>query len=407
MSDKTYDIILQALGAALFDTEKPELNIDDIAQVIAEAKAQAVFTCIYPVLQNDLKKLLSPEKFTQIENEFISCVANNMRVSFEHNELNEVMQKNNIRYVILKGCSSSAYYKEEELRTMGDVDFLVKEEDVVKAIRVLEQNGFEKDQYEFTTNQSAYKRPPNSIWEIHKSVTGIPNNDVGKLIEKMFSDIFETSSLYEKDGLKYFVPSSFHHGLILLLHKASHMTAGGLGLRQLCDWAVFVSVFNDSEFCDIFENKLNDIGLWKFAQIMTLLCEKYLYEPKKLWAADCGVKDDELEDILNDILSGGNFGQKDKNRYREIKYITDRKEGKVGNKNLLSQFFESLNYKVYADYSFISKYKIFLPIGWVLEAFSYLLLIIKGERKTNKSMSVIKDASKRKKIYSKFNLFEV
>ncbi len=407
MLDKTYDIILQALGAALFDKKKPVINIDDVSRVINEAKLQAVFTCIYPVLKNEFKKLLSSEMYTQIENEFISCVANNVRVNFEHNELDEVMRKNNIRYVILKGCSSSAYYGEPELRMMGDVDFLVKENDVSKAIKVLEQNGFKRDQYEFTTNQSAYKRPPNSVWEIHKSVTGIPNNDVGKLIREMFSDIFETASLSNKDGLQYYVPSRFNHGLILLLHKASHMTTGGLGLRHLCDWAVFVSKFNDREFCEIFEKRLKDIGLWRFAQIMTLLCEKYLYAPKSVWAAGCGVKDYELEDIMNDILSGGNFGQKDKNRYREIKYITDRKEGKVGNNNLLLQLFKSLNYKVYADYKFIDKYKIFLPVGWVLEAFSYLLLIIKGERKTNKSISVIKDASERKKIYRKFNLFEV
>lgn len=407
MSDKVYDIILQALGAALFDTQKPKLNIDVVSQVIAEAKSQAVFTCIYPVLRNDFKRLLSPEIYKQIENEFLAYVANNMRVSFEHNQLNEIMQKNDIRYVVLKGCSSCAYYEKAELRTMGDVDFLVKEEDVLKTIEVLEQNGFERDRYEFTTNQSAYKRPPNSVWEIHKSVTGIPNNDVGKSIDRLFSDIFETASLYEKDGFRYYVPSAFHHGLILLLHKASHMTAGGLGLRQLCDWAVFVSKFDDCEFCAIFENTLKDIGLWKFAQIMTLLCQKYLYAPKRLWTVDCDIEDLEIENIMNDILSGGNFGQKDKNRYREIKYITDRKEGKVGNKSLVSQFFVSLNYKVYADYSFICKYKIFLPVGWVLETFSYILLVLKGKRKTSKTMSVIKDASERKRLYSKLNLFEV
>lgn len=408
MLDRTYDIILQALGAALFDKNKPDIiNIDDVMRVIDEAKLQAVFTCIYPVLKTDLKRLLSPQMYTQIENEFISCVANNVRINFEHNELDEVMRKNNIRYVVLKGCSSAAYYREPELRIMGDVDFLVREEDVQRAISILEGIGFERDQYEFTTNQSAYKRLPNSVWEIHKSVTGIPNNDVGKLIRELFSDIFETASLTEKDGLKYYVPSPFNHGLILLLHKASHMTAGGLGLRHLCDWAVFVSKFSDSEFCDVFERKLKGVGLWKFAQIMTLLCEKYLYAQKRIWTADCDVKDYELEEIMNDILSGGNFGQKDKKRYREIKYITDREEGKIGDKNLFLQFLKSLNHKAYADYSFIRKYRLFLPFGWVAEAFSYLLLVLKGKRKTDESLSVIKDASKRKKIYSKFDLFEV
>ena len=50
----------------------------------------------------------------------------------------------------------------------------------------------------------------------------------------------------------YAVPSDLHHGLILLLHNASHMTAGGIGLRHLCDWAVYMERMTD----DFVENEL-------------------------------------------------------------------------------------------------------------------------------------------------------
>ncbi len=407
MIDRIHDVILRALGCALFGEAKPELDISDIDEILKETKAQTVFSCVYPVLKDDLKKLLSPEKFFVVENEFVLNIAKNVKVSAEHCELHRIMKQNDIPYVTLKGCASSSYYDEPDLRSMGDVDFLVREKDIEKGIKALENNGFKRDKYEFTTNQSAYHRQPDSLWEIHKSPTGIPKSDVGEKISHSLSDIIDTAQLHQKDGLEFYVPSVFHHGVILLLHKASHMTTSGLGLRHLCDWAVFESKLSDVEFCEIFEIKLKEFGLWRFAQIMTLLCEKYLGAPMRDWAHDCDVNDSELENLMLDILSGGNFGKKDKNRYREIKYLTDRNEGKLGEKNIFLQAFQSLNDKVYNDYKFIKSFKVLLPVGWILEMISYLGLILKGKRQTKGTLNMLKEASNRKSIYSKLDLFEV
>ena len=406
MLDRIHDVILKAIGCALFGTDKPEINDCDVKLLLKEAKQHTVFSCIYPVLKNDVKELLLPEEFLMVENSFLVNIAGNMQILSEHCELHSIMTESNIPYVVLKGCASSVYYDEPDFRTMGDVDFLVHECDINRAIKAIEKAGFKRDQYEFTTNQSAYMREPSSVWEIHKSPTGIPKGELGDKIACALSDIIETASICERDGYKFYVPSVVNHGLILLLHKASHLTSSGLGLRHLCDWAVFESSLSNDEFCLIFEEKLKEFGLWKFAQIMTLLCEKYLGVPKRQWAKSCNVSDIELEELMLDILAGGNFGKKDENRYREIKYLTDRNEGKLGNENMVSQALKSLNDKVYNDYSLINKNKFLLPIGWILELSSYVWLLITGKRKSKGTVSMLKEASKRKEIYSKLELFK-
>lgn len=65
-------------------------------------------------------------------------------------------------------------------------------------------------------------------------------------------------------------PEPFYHGLIMLLHMRHHLLAEGMGLRHLCDWAVFVDHFSDDEFRAMFEKKLKKTGLWRFAVTVSL-----------------------------------------------------------------------------------------------------------------------------------------
>ena len=406
MLNEIQQSILSALRFSLFGGKKPKLNNVDVNALLEEAKAQAVFPLVFSVFCDDLKVALTADKYADINSQYFGNLMNTVRVQAEHGELHEIMQEAGIPYVTMKGCASAAYYPEPELRSMGDVDFLVPEEDIPLGIEALEDHGFQRDQYEFTTNQSAYLRPPMTTWEIHKSPSGIPNGSIGDLIRKELSDMIETAILYERDGSRFYVPNKYHHGLILLLHKISHMTTSGIGLRHLCDWAVFESSFSDKDFTEMYERKLKLFGIWRFAQIMTRVCEVYLGAPKHEWAQNSEISPKLLEDIIEDVFSGGNFGHKDENRQREIKYLTDRKKGQLGNKGLVAQAFSSMNEKVLVNHSKIKKYKVLLPVGWIIESGKYLSALAFGKRKNTGTTAMLKEAAKRKKIYSDMGLFD-
>ena len=115
---------------------------------------------------------------------------------------------------------------------------------------------------------------------------------------------------------------------------------------------------------------------------------------------------EQLESLMSDILSGGNFGFKDMNRYREIKYISDRGERTVSSDGIIKQGFKTLNKKVIEDYKTIGKHRFLLPIGYIAEGGKYIGLLITGRRKSSGTKQMLKEATQRKKVYSSLRLFE-
>ena len=94
------------------------------------------------------------------------------------------------------------------------------------------------------------------------------------------------------------------------------------------------------------------------------------------------------------------------NRYREIKYISNRGERTVDEKHVLRQVITSLNQKIVTDYKWIEKRRVFLPVGWVAEGGKYVGLLLTGKRKNRDTAAMLKEASSRKEIYSQMRLFQ-
>lgn len=396
--------LLRIVRYQLFGGKKPKTNADSL-DILKEAKAQTVFSTAFSFFQDELSGS-DVSKLPKAQEEFFRDLIINTNNFQEHNELNELMKAHNIPYVAIKGLSSAAYYPDPSLREMGDVDFLVYEKDFERARQAVLSIGFDVDHGDEKGKHIAFKRDPMSIWEQHRRINGIPKGNIGKLIEEEIYETIETARTITLDGAVCRIPDEFHHGLIILLHMISHMTSEGIGLRHLCDWAVFVNSFTDDEFVELFVGRLKSFGILKYAQIMTALSEKYLGIEHKQWSENLDIDNDLLHGIMTDIMNGGNFGKKDANRYREIKYISNRGERTVDRKNIAAQVIWTLNQKTYLDYPWIKKSKIFLPFGWFAESGKYARLLMTGKRKSKSTSAMLKEAANRKNIYSKMELFE-
>ena len=398
--------LLNIVKYQLFGGIAPQIIDSDISAILKEAQQQTVYTMVFPFLRKIILQS-EPESYAKRNEIFLANAMSNTANVMEHSELHSLMCSNGIEYSVLKGLASAYYYPDASLRDMGDVDFLVGEADYEKAksavlgIDFNIDHGDEKDSIHI-----AYKRMPRSIWEQHRSINGIPDTVTGKLIKKETDRIIETSVTITAEGATCRIPDAFHHGLIMLLHLIAHMTSEGIGLRHLCDWAVFAESIENDEFSELFEKKLKNFGLWRFAQIMTLTSQQYLGISHKEWAQNETIDKEHLENVMTDILNGGNFGKKDSNRYREIKYISNRGEKTVDNKNIVSQAFGTLNKKVYHDYRRIERYRFLLPVGWAAEGGKYLGLLISGKRNSKNTTLMLREAAKRKDIYSQMKLFE-
>ena len=409
--NEVQSLLLQVIGAALFGKKVLTVADNHILPLVNESKAQAVFPLLFSVLDGQMQEKLTQKQYAEQNEDFFRYVIAGTQNFSEHSELHELMTANEIPYVVMKGFASAMYYPEPSLRSMGDVDFLVEKENVSDAGKLLESIGFTVDHEEDDDGiHIAYHRDPLSIWELHWRVSGIPSSEVGKSIKAEIDRIIDTAIIVEKEGTICRVPDTIHHGLILLLHTLTHLTNEGVGLRHLCDWVVFASTMSDAEFRAIFEKKLKSFGLWRFAQVLTLLGINYLGAPKRVWALEAveshKVDDETLSGLMNDILSGGNFGTKDMNRYREIKYISDRGEHTVSSGGIIHQGIRTMNQKIRADYKAIGNHKILYPIGYIAEGGKYLGLLISGKRKSTGTKQMLKEAAERKRIYNSLQLFE-
>lgn len=396
--NKTQQVILNLLANSLFHANRPVMLDVDWNEVYRESRQQTVSILTYSSLPEKIKENELVQKWRE---QVMYMLSNNVYFNYEHIDLNQIMESANIPYVILKGSVSASYYPNPLMRIMGDVDFLINKNDIKKVDLLLKQNGFVfvPSNHEC---EMAYHRQK-SIWELHWEVNGIPDGKIGDKIHEFMSNIIESAVIASTDSGCYFQPSQFHHGLIMLLHIARHMITGGIGLRHLCDWAVFVEAIQDN-FLELFESKLKEIGMWRFAQLLTQLSVVYLGSTPQPWMGE--IDKDLLNKLMHDIFEGGNFGHKKLQRSDEAKFITNRKKGTVNNDSVFKQSILSANEIVRRHWNFVDKVPFLLPFGWIFFGSRYLFRFCIGKRPKIEVNKLIDGANDRKEIYRQFHLFE-
>lgn len=153
----------------------------------------------------------------------------------------------------------------------------------------------------------------------------------------------------------------------------------------------------------MFEEKLKALGLWRFAQILTRVSIKYLSVEEREWA----LADDELVDaLMEDILTGGNFGKKDSDRSVQTMLISDRGKDGVGRTSMTDQFIKSGNGLVYHYWPIVKENKLLLPIGWVFFGGRRLIRELTGKRKKTNVRKLVGGAAERRSLYEQFHLYE-
>lgn len=387
-------VLLALLANRLFGAQKEIPEDTDYLAVAKEAQFQAVTAAAFngtPLPQAVKEK---------INDEVISYIASGASVFSAHSELDGLLRKNGVPYVILKGAASAYYYPDPLNRAMGDVDFLVKKDDIPRATEILKNAGFTPWKEAHICHIVFTKE--NEHLEMHFEPAGIPNGKQGEMIRGYLSDAIDRANYVQTELCSFYNPSKFHHGLIMLLHMQHHLLSEGIGLRHLCDWAVFVNSMTNEEFTATFQEKLRRAGLYKFAQTISLAAHIGMDLPYRDFMGDDKCL---AEDILNDILSGGNFGAKDSGRACEGLFISNR--GKDGvSKNRFTQFFASVNQIVYTHWPVSKKAKILLPFGWLYFGGRYLVRTLTGKRKRKKFLKAYSASKERKELYKKLHLFE-
>lgn len=385
-------ILLNMLANSLFNAGREvNLNEDNLNAVWLEAYTQAVTLMAFQGFGGEIPMF--------IRNSLNQTLADNTKIDFEHVRICSMMKNAGVRCTILKGYASALYYPDPLMRSMGDVDFLVDTDDFEKAAEVLKKNNYKSTDKNHDVHDVYFSDI--SRCEMHFQPSGIPDGKAGVKVRKYLSDLSEKSVNVKTELGEITVPSDYHHGLIILLHMCHHLTGDGLGLRHLCDWAVFLNKMGEAEFLEMFEETFRNIGLWNFAEVMTFISCEYLGLPEMNFAKSADKQIAEY--ILTDIIIGGNFGQKTADRSHESLLVSSKNEKQT---SMFRQFFISANNIVYKNWKAARKIKILLPLGWMFFGARYIFRSLLGKRPKIRPKKVAENASERMDIYSELKLFK-
>lgn len=398
MAEQT--VLLSLLRAAMSGEKVilPE-NID-WKSVIKEAKQQTVSLMAFDAAEA-VKNYIPPEIYEHNFKRLFAMLSSNARVGYAQSELIEILNREDIPYYILKGESAAEYYPRPELRALGDVDFLIDPSQRETVEQLLINNGYQRS-HEGHICHIVFQKPGANL-EMHFEIPGIPHGTLGNRVREFMKDAVYSYRIADIGTGEFHAPNAPHHGLILLLHMQHHMLGEGLGLRHLCDWACFVSKTSGQPFwTEVLIPLLDEIGMRTYASVMTKTCSMYLGTPCPEWVSD--VDEVTCEEIMEDILSGGNFGRKDEQRMSSGMLISNR--GKDGtNHGKIYNLFQILKASTKELYPIVDRYPFFYPIVFIYRIFRYAIMVIKGDRVA--VYKTIPQANKRKSIYEKLHIFEV
>lgn len=391
--DSAERALLDLLKNSLFG-EKHGLTDAEQLEALEESEKQAVY-CL--AVQN---VSLPEEQLDAVRKRAYSGIMQNVRVQREHSMLHGIMDEAGVPYVILKGAASALYYPQPELRMMGDVDFLVAPENVARATAALCEKGFVPWNERHICH--IVLRRGKTHLELHFEPAGIPDGAAGGVVREYLKDAISSAALTENALSTFMNPSPFHHGLVMLLHMQHHLLSEGIGLRHLCDWAVFVDRFSDTEFRAMFENKLKEIGLWGFAVAISLSAHLGIGLP---YRAFMGREFELAQSLLLDILAGGNFGKKDRGRVQEGMFISNRGKDGVRHGRIV-QMILTVNQIVYTHWPICKKCRILLPFGWLYWGTVRACRVALGKRKPMHLAKAFRESQPRKELYKRLRLFE-
>ena len=336
--------------------------------------------------------------FARWKNIFFQAYQTNVRVQQAQADMAEIMHEKGFSYIVIKGESSAAYYSQPELRALGDVDFLIdtsRQEEIENALMAA---GYERDSMAHISHRIF--RKPGAHLEMHYQVPGIPVGEKGEKV-RTFLKSAATSGVKKQGGLsEFFAPTDAHHGLIILLHMQHHNLNDGLGLRHLCDWAAFVKATQDEAFwTEELLPLMRDIGILKYAAVVTKMCYLYLHVPCPNWAKDA---DESLcEGLLADIFLGGNFGRKNNERARSGMLLAKKGEKKRG---AIATLAISLHKAVLLRYPIVKKVWILYPFIYVWKVIKNLFQMLIGKKVSIGKM--LPEAKKRQELYDKLEVFQ-
>lgn len=220
------------------------------------------------------------------------------------------LAKRDMPYVLMKGQGIASLYPHPLHRVSGDIDLYVPMEYYHTVNKGMLAYGGKRSH---ETRMHVDYTANGVVWELHHGIYYFQKDVRNVIFNRLMDEAMAEPPVFASvgDGKVRVLPATMNV-LLLLAHMLDHFYCEGVGLRQLCDYALFL----DKEYANIDKHRLmkalTELSMSKTYRVMGALCVRHLGLPSDRLMISPTTADYKLADaIMRDCLRGGNFGRSD------------------------------------------------------------------------------------------------
>ncbi len=302
---------IELLRVALWNAS-PETSLDekDWREVIQFAHKQTLDGIIPDALQQ-----MSRENYPSlsVRRQMISSVLQvemlNKIMNTELLEFVKILEVKNIPYVLLKGQGVATYYKNPLHRTPGDIDLYIPKRFYSEANECMKAfGGIRGDESRHHIDYIAR----GIVWELHHSIQYFQSQKRNHLFMGFVDEALSQSPVYvsiNEQQVRVLPPTI--NIVMLLSHILDHFLCQGIGLRQLCDYAMALNGTYQQIDRESLRRYLERLSLTRAYRVFGQLCMDYLGLSSGKLMLKVGNRDKCMaRKVMEDCIDGGNFGKK-------------------------------------------------------------------------------------------------
>lgn len=292
--------------------------------------------------------------------------------------LYQALRAEGLAPVVVKGIVCRALYPQPELRPSSDEDLYLTAAEMPRFHAVLLRAGFvltEPERDYRSAHEARYVHPDTGLvveghWALFPTEYA-----VYAALNVQLPDLMQRAQDWESGGVTLRVPDACDHLIFLLLHAFKHFISSGVGVRQLCDIALWMRRFGAqidwqrvraalrATHSEGFAAAVIDAGVHWFG------LERAAAHIPPDWETL------ESAALLADALSGGVYGSADSTRRHSCTitiHAADRAHrGGTGRASLCAALFPGR--EVMAGwYPYVARCPALLPAAWVQRIWRYL-----------------------------------
>ena len=314
--------------------------------------------------------------------------------------------------LVVKGLVCRSLYPVPEHRPSTDEDLMVDSAEYPLIHEALMEYGMQLAKPEdglYKNYEVSYQTQDRKLYlEVHRALftREIPYLNRMNGCFRGVHDRAQTQQIY---GVRVRTMCADDHLLYLLLHALKHFLHSGVGIRQVCDIALYAWQNRDSVSWGGLRRKLAELGALDFARAIFGIADRYLLTGKDMssYLAGWQIEEVEFEPMLEDIMEGGLYGTSTMSRAHSATMTLNAadKQHTGGVTALLHSVFKSRK-QLQGKYRYLEKAPYLLPAAWVHRLLRYSRELLRGDRRTNSPLDSIRVGSERIRLLKKYRIID-